>query len=141
MTIHSAKGLEFPYVFLIGMEEGVFPSEMSKYSELTSKRNAAWPMWVLPAPRRSFTSPTASPGCSMAAPSATSPAAFSGRSSRSTSKRPAARCWNSAPVWAAGAAVTAAIPCRAVRRDTPAPPAGGVRPPVTARAMAAAVAI
>ena len=30
MTIHSAKGLEFPYVFLIGMEEGVFPSEMSK---------------------------------------------------------------------------------------------------------------
>ncbi len=33
MTIHSAKGLEFPYVFLIGMEEGVFPSEMSKYSE------------------------------------------------------------------------------------------------------------
>ena len=32
MTIHSAKGLEFPYVFLIGMEEGVFPSEMSKYS-------------------------------------------------------------------------------------------------------------
>ena len=33
MTIHSAKGLEFPYVFLIGMAEGVFPSEMSRYSE------------------------------------------------------------------------------------------------------------
>ena len=32
MTIHSAKGLEFPYVFLAGMEEGVFPSEMSRYS-------------------------------------------------------------------------------------------------------------
>jgi len=29
MTLHSAKGLEFPVVFIPGMEEGIFPSSMS----------------------------------------------------------------------------------------------------------------
>ena len=40
MTIHASKGLEFPYVFVVGMEEGLFPSMMSgnSQSELEEER-------------------------------------------------------------------------------------------------------
>ena len=33
MTVHAAKGLEFPYVFVIGLEENLFPSMMSGESQ------------------------------------------------------------------------------------------------------------
>lgn len=39
MTIHAAKGLEFPYVFVVGMEEQIFPSFMaSSRAELEEER-------------------------------------------------------------------------------------------------------
>ena len=40
MTVHLAKGLEFPYVFIVGMEEDLFPSGMSMNtrSELEEER-------------------------------------------------------------------------------------------------------
>ncbi len=44
MTIHSAKGLEFPVVFLPGMEEGIFPSQQSALlkEELEEERRLAY---------------------------------------------------------------------------------------------------
>ena len=40
MTIHAAKGLEFKYVYIVGMEENLFPSPMSAYTlrELEEER-------------------------------------------------------------------------------------------------------
>lgn len=44
MTLHSAKGLEFPIVFIPGMEESVFPGSQSVYSEedLEEERRLAY---------------------------------------------------------------------------------------------------
>lgn len=43
MTIHTAKGLEFPFVFVCGMNEGVFPSKrVKKREELEEERRLAY---------------------------------------------------------------------------------------------------
>lgn len=44
MTLHSAKGLEFPVVFIPGMEEGIFPGNQSMFNEedLEEERRLAY---------------------------------------------------------------------------------------------------
>ncbi len=44
MTIHSAKGLEFPCVYIAGMEDGIFPGQQSMYSssDMEEERRLAY---------------------------------------------------------------------------------------------------
>ncbi|WP_017416736.1 DNA helicase PcrA [Clostridium tunisiense] len=44
MTVHSAKGLEFPVVFLVGMENGIFPgmSSLNSFTEMEESRRLCY---------------------------------------------------------------------------------------------------
>ncbi|MFT8314492.1 MAG: UvrD-helicase domain-containing protein [Clostridium sp.] len=44
MTVHSAKGLEFPVVFMVGMENGIFPgaASLTDFSEMEESRRLAY---------------------------------------------------------------------------------------------------
>ena len=61
MTIHLAKGLEFPYVYIVGLEEDLFPSAMSlnTRSELEEERRLFY-VALTRAKKRAFLSYTSS---------------------------------------------------------------------------------
>ena len=61
MTIHLAKGLEFPFVFIVGLEEDLFPSAMSMNtrSELEEERRLFY-VALTRAKQRAFLSHTIS---------------------------------------------------------------------------------
>ena len=57
MTIHAAKGLEFSYVYVVGLEEQLFPSQMAMHSREDLEEERRLFMLQLLEPKKNFNYP------------------------------------------------------------------------------------
>ena len=46
MTVHAAKGLEFDHIFVVGMEEDLFPSAMARSEIRGLKKRGGYFTWL-----------------------------------------------------------------------------------------------